>query len=671
MLPETCRCVLCKQIQPERYSDGEWRVAERSAMNNRLFPRGLGADLSRLPISVDLAGPSSMSLRVALHRRTLLTSAAATLVACTVPQTLTRAAGLRSFYVATDGSDANPGTQAAPWRTITRAVEAALLPGDEIVVMPGTYTERFWMNKGGNADTAIGYVTLRSELPGQALLRPPSGTYSTLNVRANYVVIDGFDIVGGDGHAIDVEHRHHVKLLNNICHDSGGSGIGIAWSEWLAVEGNRCFRNAATNGYQCSGISIYQGRNISGDAISTGFRTIIRNNVSYQNVIRFTGNNHTDGNGIIIDDFQSTQTSGFPNYTFPTLVENNLCFSNGGKAIQITWSDYVTIRNNTCWRNNVDNQNPGTWRGELSNAQSSNNKWINNIGVADPSINSNNTAIDNTSYGGYRNAETIWHNNLTFNGTPGQASLRLDGGNLAPSAANGNLLGVNPLFVNASTSGGDFRLQTGSPAIGAGTTDFGVAPTDLAGSSRIANSIDIGAYEHGGNGSPPPEEPPPEPSPSGTSSLWGAAAVPAIVTVNDAQAVELGVRFRVTSAGFVTGIRYYKGPRNAGRHRVRLWNSSGTRLANAQASNETASGWQQVMFAEPVPVQAGVTYVASYHTTSGYYSASIDYFVANMVNGPITALGDGANGVYRYGSGGFPRDSYQRTNYWVDIVFKR
>ena len=80
----------------------------------------------------------------------------------------------------------------------------------------------------------------------------------------------------------------------------------------------------------------------------------------------------------------------------------------------------MTVRNNTCWRNNLDNRNPGTWRGELNNQFSDNNKWINNIGVADPSDKSvqyRNRISSLTS------VNTIWHNNLTFNGTPGQASL--------------------------------------------------------------------------------------------------------------------------------------------------------------------------------------------------------------------------------------------------------
>lgn len=646
-------------------------------MTDRAPARDPGADLSRLWLPTDAAWAGALQVAAfgrTVDRRLLLTAAGATLVACAVPRAPTQAAALRSFYVATNGNDANAGTQASPWRTIDRALSTALLPGDEIVVMPGTYAEQLRIDKGGNADTANGYVLVRSAAPGAALIRPPSGAYSTVNVRANYVIVNGFDIVGGGGHAVDVEHCHHVKILNCVCHDSGGSGIGIGWSEWLTVEGNRCFRNASTNGYQCSGISLYQNRNISGGTTSSGFRAILRSNISYENVIKFAGNNHSDGNGIIIDDFQSTQTSGFPNYSFPTLVENNLCFSNGGKGIQITWSDNVTVRNNTCWRNNIDNQNPGTWRGELSNAQSSNNKWINNIARTDPSINSDNRAIDNTSYGGYRNVGTVWHNNLTFNGTPGQASLRLDGGNPAPTAADGNLLGVDPRFVNPAVTSGDFRLQVGSPAIGAGTTAFGVAETDLSGLPRVAGgTIDMGAYEQSAINSPPPDEPPPEeppaePLPSGTATLWGSAT-PAVVTVTDANAVELGVRFRVASGGSVIGIRFYKGPRNTGTHPVRLWNSSGTQLAYATATKETAGGWQEVTFAQPVAVRTGVTYVASYHAPNGYYSANNDYFNAAVVSGPITALGNG-NGVYLYGSGGFPGNTYRRSNYWVDVIFK-
>ena len=372
---------------------------------------------------------------------------------------------MATYYVAVDGSDAaGDGSFGNPWATINHAVHQDVGAGDEIVVRPGTYVEQIWMWKGGSA---AGQLTLRAEEPGSVSIRPPEGGYSTLSVRASYITVEGFDIVGGDGHGIDVEGAAHTRIIDNVVHDSGGSGIQFNYSEFILIEGNVVYGNAGTNGWHTSGISVYQNRNITGDTETPGFRTIIRNNISYDNVTGpSVAGDHTDGNGIIIDDFQSTQTAGFPNYTFPTLVENNLAYGNGGKGIQVTWSDFVTVRNNTVAYNNVDSLNSGTWRGELSNQQSSNNTWEGNIAVTDPSVNANNTAIGNYSYGGYVNENVVWTNNLTFNGAFGGHSLKLDGGNNAPLAADGNLLGVDPQFVNAALS--NFALGDGSPASGLG-----------------------------------------------------------------------------------------------------------------------------------------------------------------------------------------------------------
>ena len=32
---------------------------------------------------------------------------------------------------------------------------------------------------------------------------------------------------------------------------------------------------------------------------------------------------------------------------------------------------------------------------------------------------------------------------------------------------------------------------------------------------------------------------------------------------------------------------------------------------------------------------------------------------------------DGPNGLYLYGSGGFPTNSFEGSNYWVDVVFQQ
>lgn len=153
--------------------------------------------------------------------------------------------------------------------------------------------------------------------------------------------------------------------------------------------------------------------------------------------------------------------------------------------------------------------------------------------------------------------------------------------------------------------------------------------------------------------------------------------VPAEVDVTDSQPLELGMKFRATTSGWATGVRFYKGALNTGTHTGHLWTSAGALLASTTFSGETASGWQQASFASPVAITAGQTYVVSYHSPS-YFSVSTQYFGAAVVNGPLRALADGedgTNGVYAYSATpAFPTQSgnapYHQSNYWVDVVFE-
>lgn len=166
--------------------------------------------------------------------------------------------------------------------------------------------------------------------------------------------------------------------------------------------------------------------------------------------------------------------------------------------------------------------------------------------------------------------------------------------------------------------------------------------------------------------------PPPSPAPAGRASIWPESATPSLLFWAD-NPVELGVKFRSDFAGTITGIRFYKSAGNTGTHTGSLWTSSGALLATGTFTNETASGWQQLTFANPVPIAANTTYVASYHANVGF-SANIGYFLAQGAdNGPLHALKfgvDGANGVFIYGPGGqFPSIGSTGQNYWVDVVF--
>jgi hypothetical protein len=151
-------------------------------------------------------------------------------------------------------------------------------------------------------------------------------------------------------------------------------------------------------------------------------------------------------------------------------------------------------------------------------------------------------------------------------------------------------------------------------------------------------------------------------------------ATPSTIDSGDNNPVEVGVKFKTSFAGTITGIRFYKATTNTGTHVGTLWSASGTQLAQATFANESASGWQTATFSTPVNVTAATTYVASYYAPEGHYAVSAAGLSAEIDNGPLSALADGANGgngVFRYGAGGgFPTGTYAGGNYWVDVTYE-
>ena len=187
----------------------------------------------------------------------------------------------------------------------------------------------------------------------------------------------------------------------------------------------------------------------------------------------------TDGNGIILDnwDWSQNPSAGYA-YPFGALVEDNVCARNGGKGIQCyAVRGACLVRNNTVWHNNRDAMQVGTmtWRGDLS-AQDTAATFVNNIAVADPTRDGNVAAIG--LYGGPARSTLL--TNLTFDGTAGSRSLRVEG--RASWEGEGNLFGVDPRLVDPAA--GNFGLAAASPARGIGTPPEGGGP--LA-------SVDLGA----------------------------------------------------------------------------------------------------------------------------------------------------------------------------------
>ena len=157
-------------------------------------------------------------------------------------------------------------------------------------------------------------------------------------------------------------------------------------------------------------------------------------------------------------------------------------------------------------------------------------------------------------------------------------------------------------------------------------------------------------------------------------SIWNSSVVPAAASTTDTKAVNLGVKFRPDVDGYVSGVRYYRGPANGGTHVGSLWTAGGALLTRATFTGETASGWQEVSFDSPVAVTAGTTYVASYFAPVGGYSLNAFYFsFFDVHKPPLRALADGVeggNGVFTYASSSsFPNQSNKQSNYWVDVSF--
>ncbi|GIH12932.1 DUF4082 domain-containing protein [Rugosimonospora africana] len=159
---------------------------------------------------------------------------------------------------------------------------------------------------------------------------------------------------------------------------------------------------------------------------------------------------------------------------------------------------------------------------------------------------------------------------------------------------------------------------------------------------------------------------------TGLASLFGNVT-PAVPAANDSSSVEVGVKVVPHDDGFITGVRFYKGSGNTGTHTGTLWSSTGTKLATGTFVNETANGWQTLTFSTPVAVTANTTYVASYYAPSGHYSADNWSFIyAGSSAGPLSTprSGDvGGNGLYRAGTG-FPTNTFQAANYYVDVLFQ-
>ncbi len=385
----------------------------------------------------------------------------------------------KTLYVSASlGSNSHTGTSsAAPLATIQYA-EGLTSPGDTVLVMNGTYVDQgtggniLFVNRSGTAAAPITYKAY----PGQQPVLRFTRSWAAIRVSADYIVLDGLQIVGnaatvqpsyalaqarnllnpltnGDGIDIDPPSAgvtpHHVTIQNMIIHDVPGGGIAVDDADYVTVQNNLVYNTSNWSPYGDSAISVYEPHDI--DA-ATGYKISILRNTTFNNseLVPCVCRDYkavSDGNGIIIDDNMDTQASGTRTpYHGRTLVAYNISFGNGGSGIHAYSSQHIDILNNTAYDNELT---PTLDEGQIFSDTGSDVRIIDNIlsspaGKAITSRN-NNTATVTEDY------------NILWN---------LAGPLLRPSVTGLHDILADPLFVKPSS--GNFALLPSSPALKSG-----------------------------------------------------------------------------------------------------------------------------------------------------------------------------------------------------------
>lgn len=446
----------------------------------------------------------STSLRTALVAVLLASAFAA------VPAPM-RAAG--TYYVSPQGSDANPGSQDQPWRTIQHAADS-LAPGDTVIVRPGSYPERVRVTRSGT--------------PAAPLTFQADGTVSLrgFTVLADAVTIRGFTITSPDPHW---QHGwgiffagSHARIEDNTLAFSPAGGIvlydfpgdGLVPADGL-IRHNRLERNAMV-GIQVYGCNHRIERNEVSGSIQHHPAWPSPPPGADADGIRFFGSGHTFRANTIRDISYAAPENASPHIDcFQTwgpaediLFEQNTCRvltaqspNETGQGFMIQALDgpvrNLTLRNNLIEAFRMVNayDAPGfvivhnTFRGELA----ANRAWYPfglSLNRSPHAVVKNNIFCDACDAFPCLQIDDASKQGLEA----GHNAVYLSDGRQPPgSPTPSDLWGVDPRLQDPA--GHDLRLRASSPCIDSAEA-LGV-PVDHAGTARPQGAApDIGAYEY-------------------------------------------------------------------------------------------------------------------------------------------------------------------------------
>jgi hypothetical protein len=271
----------------------------------------------------------------------------------------------QTYYVAPTGSDSNAGTQAAPWKTIQRGLNA-LGPDKMVVVRGGTYSEMAVANAGGSSASRATLIAYPGERPVLA---------GRLKITAPYLRVSGFVFEpGSNSDTLVWIANTDVELSSNelrngtmSCVFGGGDRVRIL-SNWIHDCGTHLVNGVPQDHgvYYTGGNNGLIANNVIERAIGFGIQVHPYSASNTGNVIR---DNTITGNGRLVAGSQGA--SGIildGSATSNTLVENNVLAWNSETGVRSlgTIGSGNVIRGNLGWENPKGNFPTGFYGGGLT-----------------------------------------------------------------------------------------------------------------------------------------------------------------------------------------------------------------------------------------------------------------------------------------------------------------
>lgn len=355
-----------------------------------------------------------------------------------------------TYFVSSTGSDSNAGNQNAPFKTLGKGV-SVLVPGDSLAIRGGTYAES--LNNVVPSGLSVSPITISAFPSENVIIRPLAGADRVADfgtpvsyIRLVNLILDGVN-VSFDGVKI-TSGAHHITLdgceVKNV---PNGQGILIS-----PIGGaNNIIRGCSVHNNGSTGLQHQIYIRTSNNLIEG---CEIYNSVGY-GIHQYDGG--MTGNIYRRNKIHNTDTGILLSSGSSNLAAYNLLYSNG-IDIQVNYGEISSrVLNNTCF---------DSVGGITLYVGTSNIDVRNNIGWSG-------TNYDFKDYG---STSPIVTKNLF--------------GVMQPAPIAGNIVGIDPLFVNSGAL--DFHLQSNSPAINAGANlSLGFDYDGIA----LGTQPDIGAFE--------------------------------------------------------------------------------------------------------------------------------------------------------------------------------